>query len=215
VEKLENDLWEYHWCLKSTAWTAGDIYFVWPDLGVSGLGTGCGGFWGISRQSRSEPIDLVSTATVGPNLTEIHPAIQFPASEVQTPIWQKFLNYVTSVFASLSLDKAGDQTITIGLTIKSSATPIIEDGQHEATQYEIEYSDPLSNGISPVRFFFDDAVRERVKELDRDFAFSDESRRVEFIQSGPPANLVGTLIFVGPDNYEIGTMPVSLALPKD
>jgi hypothetical protein len=152
VDPLDDGRWEYHWCLKSSVPVDNEIFFIWPDLRWTGGSTACGGFWGLNLQSPSPPSDLQSTASVGEDLMEIQPQIQIPADRV--PIWQRVYEYITSIFASLSVDKSGETFIAVGLTIRSTATPVIEGGQ-VATRYEVEFEDHLSDGVSPIQFYFD------------------------------------------------------------
>jgi hypothetical protein len=123
---------------------------------------------------------------------------------------------MSQIFASIPLDKEGNDVVTVGLSVRSTATPVITHNQQMATRYEIEYADPLSDGISRIQFSFSDDLVKRASQLgDGPFSFSDKPASLKFTDGGPPTNVIGTIVFVGPDGYGVGSMPVSLAVPSD
>jgi len=215
VEEVENGLWEYHWCLKSTVPVEDEIFFIWGDLGWSGGTTDCGGFWGQNLRASYPPSDPRRTRlVVGPNLEEIRPDIQLPADRIPPPpLPLRALEYLNTLFGFLSLDKTGENLTPVELAIRSIATPVILDNEHVATRYELEYVNAAQHG-SPLRFFLGESLADRSEDLDRLFSLSEKPQSFEFTEEGPPTNVIGTLVFVGPDDYEVGSMPVSLAVPS-
>lgn len=213
VEQVNDGLWEYHWCLKSTESADDDFYFLWRDFNWEGA-TECGGFWGQSLQTLYPPADVRTSLIVGPSLLEIQPNIQLPTDRIPPPpLWRRFLEYVTRISVSVPADKAGGSLATIRLTIRSTATPLINQNRQTATQYEIDYLytvDPLS--APNIKFLFSDDIVARFEELSGSFS---KPRPLEFTKPGAPTNMLGTIIFVNPDGYKVGSMPVSLAVPID
>ena len=216
VEQVADDLWEYHWCLKSTATVDDDIYFLWRDHKWEGR-TSCGGFWGHSLQTTFSPSDeRLTTVVVGPDLTEIQPTTKLPLNQIPPPaFFHRIKEYITKFFVSLPLDKTGDNFTTTGLTIRSSATPVLKEDEWIETQYRLEYSDALADNVSAIRFAFSDNIIKQASELDGLFSLSNKMKLLEFTEPRLPANVIGAIVFVDLDGYEVGSMPVSLAIPSD
>jgi hypothetical protein len=116
---------------------------------------------------------------------------------------------------SLPLDKTGETLAAIGPAIRSTATPVIVGEYRTETRYKIQYLDELSDETSSFRFAFSDDIAKRAEELAGLFHISNEAGTIEFTAPGMPVNVIGSLSFGGPDDDEVGSMLVSVAVPGD
>ena len=213
VDKIGSNLWDYHWCLKSIN-PVEPFYVKWDEVNFKGF-TLCDGWIGSKLHFSYGPSDLhPTTIIVGSNMAEIHPNIKwFPQSDQAKPIWDRFLEFLTTFFGSLPADKAATGFVSVGLTIRSTATPVLVDGRQILTKYKIEYLSHTENDTSDFKISFDPDLTERVTDLEGLIDFSDKP--VEFTAPGAPANVISSIVFVDQDGYQVGSMPVSLAVPSE
>lgn len=216
VEPIEDNRWDYHWCLKNIERLNDEFYVTWRDIHWNGF-TMCGGFAGLNLQSHYRPSELrPTTIIVGSSRREIEPNIIRPIQpDEHQPIWNKFLEYVTNIFASVPIDKAGSELAAVGLTIRSTAMPVVINGQQISTRYKVEYSDAFADETSGLKFAFNPDLAHRISDLAGLFDLSNKDAPIEFIESGAPTNVLSSVVVVGPDGYEVGSMPVSLAVPSE